>query len=38
MLAGYRVLVVEDEALVASTISELLTEARGADWPGRIRL
>lgn len=29
MLAGYRVLVVEDEALVASTISELLTEAEG---------
>jgi CheY-like chemotaxis protein len=29
MLAGYRVLVVEDEVLVASAISELLTEAEG---------
>jgi CheY-like chemotaxis protein len=29
MLAGCRVLVVEDEALVAATISELLTEAEG---------
>ena len=29
MLAGHRVLVVEDEALVAATISELLTEAEG---------
>jgi len=29
MLAGYRVLVVEDEALVASAISELLSDAEG---------
>jgi len=29
MLAGCRVLVVEDEALVAATISDLLTEAEG---------
>jgi CheY-like chemotaxis protein len=29
MLAGCRVLVVEDEVLVAATISELLTEAEG---------
>ncbi len=29
MLAGYRVLVVEDEALVAETITEILTEAEG---------
>ena len=29
ILTGYRVIVVEDEALVASTISELLTEAEG---------
>ena len=29
MLAGYRVLVVEDEALVAGTITEILTEAEG---------
>ena len=29
MLAGCRVLVVEDEALVAATINELLTEAEG---------
>jgi DNA-binding response OmpR family regulator len=29
LLAGYRVLVVEDEALVAETITEILTEAEG---------
>jgi DNA-binding NtrC family response regulator len=29
MLAGYRVLVVEDEAAVAETISDILTEAEG---------
>jgi DNA-binding NtrC family response regulator len=29
MLAGYRVLVVEDEALIALSISEMLTEAEG---------
>jgi DNA-binding response OmpR family regulator len=29
MLAGYRVLVVEDETLVAETITEILTEAEG---------
>jgi DNA-binding NtrC family response regulator len=29
MLAGYRVLVVEDEALIALSISEMLTDAEG---------
>jgi DNA-binding NtrC family response regulator len=29
MLAGFRVLVVEDEALIALSISEMLTEAEG---------
>ncbi len=29
MLAGYRVLVVEDAALVTQTVTEILTEAEG---------